>query len=186
MNVRKTCGSRSQGEFPGLPDDEVHMTDDPLIPKWIRKIKAQDDLTAAKIDGNVQRHLLAQKTVQADGPAFWKQLLKELKIATDGLALIELRGSLANIETALPGDEEARHIAISIEALLPKQTYTNVFYKPGGSYIRCHTQEGESINLRLCLYDGAVRALAADGRTPMDAELCAQAIVQPMVAKVRA
>jgi hypothetical protein len=162
------------------------MSDDPLIPKWIRKIKAQDDLTAAKIDGNVQRHLLALKTVQADGPTFWKQLLKELKIAVNGLALIELRGSLANIETALPNDEEAWHIAISVSALLPKQTYTNVLYKPGGPYIRCHTQDGESVNLRLCLYEGAVRVLAADGRTPMDAELCAQAIVQPMVAKVRA
>jgi hypothetical protein len=168
------------------PDDEVHMSDDPHIPKWIKKIKAQDDLTAAKIDGNTHGQLLALKTVHADGPAFWKQLLKELKIATDGLALIALRGSLANIETPLPSDEEAWHIAISVSALLPKQTYTNVLYKPGGSYIRCHTQEGESINLRLCLYDGAVRALAADGRKPMDAELCAQAIVQPMVAKIRA
>jgi|HubBroStandDraft_4_1064222.scaffolds.fasta_scaffold128388_2 hypothetical protein len=169
-----------------LPDDEVHMSDGPLIPKWIRKIKAQDDLTAAKIDGNTQRQLLALKTVQADGPVFWKQLLKELKIATDGLALIELQGSLANIETALSHDEEARHVAVSFSALLPKQTYTNVFYKPGGSSIRCCPQEGEPVNLRLCLYEGTVRVLAADGRTPMDAELCAQSIVQPMVAKVRA
>jgi hypothetical protein len=194
MSVRKTCGLARTGGFHGWvgrrvsndANDEVHVNDAPLIPKWIRKIKAQDDLTAAKIDGNAQRQLLAQTTVQADGPAFWKQLLKELKLATDGLALIELHGSLANFETVLSSDEEARHIAISISALLPKQTYTNVFYKPGGSYIRCHTQEGESVNLRLCLYEGTVRALAADGRTPMDAELCAQAIVQPMVAKVRA
>jgi len=162
------------------------MSNDPLIPKWIRKIKAQDDLTAAKIDGNTQRQLLALKTVHADGPTFWKQLLKELKIATDGLALIEVLGSLADIETVLPRDEEALHIAISISALLPRQTYTNVFYKPGGPYIRCYPQEGEPVNLRLCLYEGTVRVLGADGRTPMDAELCAQAIVQPMVAKVRA
>src|ERR1700722_6940979 len=162
------------------------MSDDPLIPKWIRKIKAQDDLTAAKIDGNTQRQLSALKTVQTDGPVFWKQLLKELKIATEGLALIELRGSLANIETAPAREEEARHVAVSISAVLSKQTYTNVFYKPGGPYIRCYPQEGEPVNFRLCLYEGTVRVLAADGRTPLDAELCAQAIVQPMVAKVRA
>jgi hypothetical protein len=162
------------------------MNDDGLIPKWIRKIKAQDDLTAAKIEGNTQRQLLALRSVQADGPAFWKQLLKELKIATDSLGLIELQGSLGTVGTALSGDEDARHIVVSLSALLPKQTYTNVFYKPGGSFIRCHTPEGGSVNLRLCLYEGSVRVLAADGRTPMDAELCAQAIVQPMVVKVRA
>jgi len=161
--------------------------DDSLIPEWIKNIRDQDELKTAKADANMQRQLLAKKTIETDGPAFWKQLLKELELQTRALAIIpRLRGSLAGIETAIPTGEEARHVAIFYSGLVPQDTSTNIFYKPGQSFIRCHTQEGDAINFQLFAKDRTIYALDPDDGLAMDAEQCATKIIQPMVLKVRA
>src|ERR1700740_2124604 len=100
------------------------MTDS-LVPDWIKSIKQQQNQEAARAEAAAKEQLLIAKTIQADGPEFWKSLIKELRINTDRLPEIGIRAELSELA---PGREDGYQIRLTKVGAFPAQTYTNVFY----------------------------------------------------------
>jgi hypothetical protein len=117
--------------------------------------------------------LLAAKTIQADGPQFWKQLCKDLKIAIDNLPLIGVQATLSDV----PGGLQIR---MHTESLMPRQTYTNLSYN--GTEIHFHTMEDISFSWSLCVSGGEVM-LNADGCL-VSGEAAAQSILEPILKRI--
>jgi hypothetical protein len=155
----------------------------PIVPDWIKKIKADDEKKDLIAEKEAWRRLAGEKAIKADGPEFWKQLLKELKITVDGLASIEIQASVADCGSKLSSEESYR-ITLTAGSFFPRHIYIDLFYSPGAPHIRCCLLGGNPFSLNLYWTDEGRIALFYDGRmlNPADA---AQAIVNPLVLHVR-
>ena len=153
------------------------MTDS-IIPEWVKQKRASLDAAEANATLARQTALLEEKIIEADGPGFWKQLLKELYITLASLSEIHLRGSLNDIG--------GKHPAESIQVYVSKkahQAYTNLFYDgPGSRAIRCVRDVGDPFVLRLCVLNDKL-LLIGDGQR-FDAEAAANYIVQDAISQI--
>ena len=154
-----------------------------LVPDWIKQIKNEDEIRNAISDAQKQRDAAGRAIIRAEGPAFWKQLLKELKVCVDGLEVLKLRGVLD-----IRGDvraEQCCRVSVARKAIIPSQTYADLIYSQGAEHIRCYAPEGPLPFLDLCVYDDKVMTVCDDRLTPMDAEQACQFVVERMVRMVR-
>jgi hypothetical protein len=149
-----------------------------LVPDWIKKIKAQQDRDAAIAQATAQRQALLTKTIKADGPDFWRDLLKELHVIIDSLPLIGLRAQMADIPSGT--SEEGQEITVFNYAVLDGQTCTNIFYGSGARAIRCHPQNAADYRLEFCLNGKLELSVTVIARGPMTAAEAARCIVEPM------
>lgn len=156
------------------------MTDS-LVPDWIRKIQHEQDQAASKKEADADRVLLLAKTIQADGPLFWRVLLKELQITVDALPKI---GVCGNLTSANAHEGEAYRISVSVKSALAAQAYTDLFYGGGDSKsIFCRSSEEDSLgfNLQFCLHRDQLMVQNEAADRPMLAEQAAKFVVEPMV-----
>lgn len=65
-------------------------------------------------------------TVKAEGPEFWRQLLKELAIHANSLPEIGLHSQVSKLDN--PDFEQRYRIDVSLRAAFPRMTYTDLFY----------------------------------------------------------
>jgi hypothetical protein len=158
-----------------------------LIPDWIKDLKASEDLARAKADNAAQQQRIAELTVRDEGPEFVRQLVKELAFNTDSLTEIGLNGSTIANKCETPPPERFWRVEVSFRAAFPRMTYTNLFYAPGDSAIRCHPMEGPAFDLPLCVRPegGGIGAILESSTTPATAEQAAQFVVQRMVRIIR-
>jgi hypothetical protein len=117
---------------------------DPPIPSWIKKIKEEKEQDATRAEYEAQHAALAAKTIEADGPAFWKQLLEELEITVHSLPAIGVSASMSDLSKQT---EEGCQISVARESAFPAIAYVNVFYAPGSNSIRCHPSEGRAFSV---------------------------------------
>lgn len=156
------------------------MNDDP---EWIRKIEQEEEAKKQEV-----------ARIEAEGPRFWKQLLKKLEIAAAACKHIGVRASVSNIGgSPNTSTEEAWHVLVAAGSRSPAPTYTNLFYRNGGAAIRCHTLEGRAFTLDFRLDpQGTLGVIASDpevsviaGVSTMGPKDAAQFILQPMVRRVK-
>src|ERR1035438_2392274 len=108
------------------------MTDS-IIPDWIKKIKAEEDRKIVREHTAALEAALIEKTIQADGPAYWKQLLKELHVAVEGLKLLGIAGSISTIQER---DEEGVQVKLLLSSHPDRQDFVNLFYNSGEMGLR--------------------------------------------------
>ena len=141
--------------------------DDIATPEWIKRLKAESDLSEAQNEAARQRDRADMLAVRAEGPIFWQSLLKELQIAVDSLPLIGAQGSLSVIgrpahSCAPPGPQQCR-VSVRAKSILPRQTYTDIHYTNGDPAVRCYALEGGVFALEFSISpDGVVRVIADD------------------------
>ena len=151
-----------------------------LVPGWIKKIKGQQDSDAATAKFEAKQTALLSETIEADGPAFWAQLLKQIEITLGSLDIIGLCAQT----TPIGGSEEGHQIIILGGSSLRGQVFTNLFYGgPGTRFIGCHPNDAPPYNLEFCL--GVLGLMVLEnGGSPMSAEEAAQHIIEPMVKRL--
>jgi hypothetical protein len=162
---------------------------DVLIPEWLKELENEADLDAARRDAAEQRAIAAQLALDTDGPEFWHQLLKGLSINSDALEKMKkvgVRGHASTFGNPRGGEQRCR-VDIARTGIMPKLTWTDLFYTPGDSAIRCHTLEGEVKNFAFCILPKRKGlGVLQDGEfAPMNAEEMAETIVMQMVSRVR-
>jgi hypothetical protein len=155
-----------------------------LVPDWIRRIEAKEAAVISQAQAETDRQRVAALTIQAEGPEFWRQLVKELAINMENLPRIGIRGSMAKVANS--EIEEGFQVNVVLEGVFPNQTYTNIFYGKGRSIIRCHTLEGSAFRISLgVLPNGKIVATSDSDDIHMNPERTAQFIVERMVDMIR-
>jgi hypothetical protein len=159
------------------------MTDS-LVPDWIRKIQHEQDQAAIKKGADADRSLLLAKTIQADGPLFWKGLLKELQLTVDGLPKIGVHGELKGINSQ---EGEAYRISVTLKSALAAQAYTDLFYGGADSksiFCRPSDEDSFGFNLQFCVYMDRLMVQNEAADRPMLPERAARFIVEPIVQRL--
>jgi hypothetical protein len=159
---------------------------DALVPNWIKEMESEAELAKAQSEAAAQRQIAATLTVEAEGPEFWRQLHKELAINADALPKIGIRGTTSAFSYA-QGAEQHLRIDVALAGLFPNMTYTDLFYMPGSTEIRCHTLEGEVFSFAFCVLPNnkGIGVIPENHMTPINAEKMAEMIVKRMVNRVR-
>ena len=146
-----------------------------LAPDWVRKLKASQNTqeTGPATDAQVE----AADFAAAKGPAFWKQLVKELAYAVDELPALNLQGKLSRHGN--PDGQEWCQILVARRAVVPINTRTDVFYRNGDRIIWWRPAGKQALALPFVVCDdGKIGVTATDGFAPMDPVKTAQAIMQ--------
>src|SRR5271156_2017418 len=121
---------------------------DVLVPGWIKELESKAEAAKREREASAHRDIAAALVVNTEGPKFWHQLLRELAINAEALQRINIRGSSSEPSDSQGGEQHCR-VQLSLLGLFPAQTYTDLFYTPGDSKIRCHTLEGAAFELVL-------------------------------------
>jgi acyl-CoA hydrolase len=169
--------------------------DDALIPEWIKKIRQEEEAKKSREEANQQRAALLSAKIAAQGPGFWKQLVKGLEITAPECKHIGIRASVSNIGGLhnTTGAEEACRVSVMVGLPFPQQTHTDLSYRKGDSAIKCHTFEDKVFTLDFCLDPQGVCAIIASdpelfpiaAAVPTRPEDAAQFIFQAMVQRVK-
>ena len=149
-----------------------------LVPDWIKRIKEQRDMDSVTAQVIAQQQALLAKTIEADGPTFWRDFLKDLQITVDSLDFIGLRAQMTEVTSGT--SEDGQQILVFNPALLARQTHTNIFYGAGATAIRCHPQDKPSYRMEFCLNGRNELAVSVGARGPMTATEATQYVVEPM------
>ncbi len=159
-----------------------HGMDESLMPDWMKRAKESRELERARADSASKDHTIAQMKVQNDGPLFWKDLVEKLTIQKEFLpSAFGLNGSV-NVSESHGGEMLCR-VDVARHGLTPRSGYINLFYRPGGSIIRCHSQSGTAGDVGLGVVDGKViLILAGEYRDP---EQSASWFIQELVRQVK-
>lgn len=157
---------------------------DPSEPDWIRKRREAAERQKAASEADANARLAAEAVIRADGPKWFEQLIKDLRVTVDHCPSIGIRASLGEIGQ-LHSNEAAFQVSIVRGSLYPQPMYTNIFYAPGASQIRCCDSDGTPSNLRFCLDSKNQLSVAKEGHsdvmTPSEAS---QSIVEGMIKKL--
>lgn len=145
------------------------------VPEWIRKLKQEHELSAARRDTARRQQVENSVLLQREGPTFWNRLQESLSLAVDSLPLLKISGSISRFA-------EGIRIEVAYQHLVPIHTYTDISYDPAKAIVRCATINGGIGQLYLCVTDNNEIAASAelDG-SPMNPEQAAEFIVRPMV-----
>lgn len=155
------------------------MTDH-IVPGWIKEIQERRARDSARTQYEAQQSVLAAKMIHADGPEFWKQLLKELSVTVDSLHLIGMRASISDLGPKYGGCR----ISVSRDSTFPGHTYIDLFYDGLGSnpnHIRCQPLRLKPFDLRFCVSNDQVMVQDEDSNAPMSPERAARHIIEPLV-----
>lgn len=153
---------------------------DQLAPEWVKRIKQADHNEAARRELENQRRVAAEKTLKADGPAFWTSVVQELKRTSDSLSEIGIRSTFSEI-----GGQGERGCRIELAAGFPRVSLAdvNVFYR--GDHLSCHAFGGlEVYSIEIAVNHGG-QIVGTHGSSVLGAEQIAQRIVEPLVGAVR-
>lgn len=155
-----------------------------LIPDFVKKrVEAKQAAEyAAKL--KTANEALSSAIIRFNGPAFWKQLLKELYIAVLSLPNLGIKASVIDLRPTHP--VSAVRIYLIRESHLPAQTYADVFYDaPGVNRIRCVPLDEEPYSLNLRVWPEHNNSLlASNGCPPMNAEQAAHHIVELLIKQI--
>lgn len=153
---------------------------DQVTPDWIKQIKEADDAATAQAELQKQRRIAAEKTLAADGPEFWKELIREFGNAVNAMSQINVRATLSDVGGK---GQEAYQIQLTGGFPNVRTIYTNVFHR--GNTLDCYTPMGHLYSIALGVDDsGRIVEVGEDNR-PVRAPQLAQAIIQPMLDFVR-
>lgn len=151
---------------------------DSLVPDWIQKKKAEQDRKAASDQTSALEKALSDKTIQADGPAYWKQLQKDLQITLEALAALNITGHISKVPP-LPGHNEGIQIHVAVPNRNGQQ-YLNLYYANGGPEIeRYPISEIGTSRMPFGVVRGNVVLYGM--RDPLTPEQAAQFFIEPMV-----
>jgi hypothetical protein len=157
------------------------MTDS-IVPNWIKELEASDLLKATADNASALDSALMDKTIQADGPAYWKQLQKELHIAVEGLKRIGISGAISD---AFAVQRKGIQVKIYRTEQPSRQGFFNLFYNDGevGIWRYPATPEGVS-KFPFDVINGSV-VLFGDGDA-LNPERAARLILEPIVKSIKA
>jgi len=153
---------------------------DSLMPDWIKRIKDEEAAKASKRELDRQRQIAAEKTLQSDGPEFWKSVMQELKLASDSLSQIGIRANFSEI-----GGQGEHGCRIELAAGFPNvnPADVNAFYR--SDHIACYSFGGmDDYSIKLSVnHSGQIVGVIST--QPLSAPQIAQKILEPLVAAVR-
>jgi hypothetical protein len=157
------------------------MTDS-IVPNWIKEIEASDRLKATAENASALEDVLTEKTIQTDGPTYWKQLQKELHIAVEGLKRIGISGA---ISVAFAVQQKGIQVKLYRTDRPARQDYVNLFYNDGEAGIWRYpaTPEGVSKFPFDVIHGNVVLFGDADALNP---EQAVRFILEPMVKSIKA
>lgn len=163
--------------MPDKPDD---------IPSWIATENEQKAAKAQAADEVAQREIDDSALIHKSSPQFWAQLVDRLGVnvkALPKLAGEELVGSVSQLAS---GGEENCHIQVNRQSVRfgPELSRMNLFYRPGGSRIRCWYQNQDAGDIELVRSGNEVRAI--DGAARVTAHELADHLVKWMADRVKA
>ena len=149
--------------------------DEARVPEWIRKLKQEHELSAAREDAARRQQVENSLLLQQEGPKFWSRLQESLALAVNSLPLLKISGSISRFA-------EGIRIEVAYQHLVPIQTYTDISYDAERAIVRCATINGGIGQLYLCVTDGnELAALAEFDGSPMNPEQVSEFILRPMV-----
>lgn len=151
------------------------MADETLVPEWMKQRQIESELAEAKEDARLHRVVAAGLLIEREGPKFWQQLMKELKIAVDALPVLKMQGSYTLI-----GQDGAR-IDVSSPGIFANFTYTNMFRDDVG--IRCSTLDAGAYRLLFRVVSNTEIGVVDEHRegAPMNPSLASQYVLGRMV-----
>jgi hypothetical protein len=156
--------------------------DDSLMPDWMKRAKEASDLREAVAANAATEHVIAQMKVTNEGPAYWKELTEKLGFHAGFLQKAFGLNGTANVSDSHGGEVLCR-VDVNLHALVPKSAYVNLFYRPGGSLVRCHAPFGGGGDFRLGVVDGKVILMCGgEYRNP---EQAASYIIEGLVRTVK-
>jgi hypothetical protein len=156
-----------------------------LTPEWIRHEESQRAMASARADAVTQRTTAALLEIEASAPGFWRQLLLELKLNTESLPRIGVRGQVSTV-----GSEKCGHagyrVDVASKCIRPDISYSDVFYSRGDSAIRTLTLEGTARNFTFCVLPKGkgIAVIPDDGFAPISARTMAEMVVRQVVSEV--
>ncbi|HVB32814.1 MAG TPA: hypothetical protein VNJ52_00370 [Patescibacteria group bacterium] len=165
------------------------MPDKGYIPEWLRKIKQSDDTARAQEFAAKIAEEKAEQAIRAEGPAFWRRLIRELQAAPHAmseLGMDEVVGicQALNISKA----EESYRFGVRSIGVIPKFTHVDLVYATGDHQIRCNPLNEPSYKLLIRPgKDGRIGALRPDTASPyvMNEFEVAEEILRSMLREVR-
>jgi len=154
---------------------------DSITPDWIKEIEAAEAVHTAAARATVAEDSLRAKTIQADGPAYWRLLQKELYIAVEGLKRVGITGV---IEDAFAVKEKGIQVRIQRTDRPSKQAFVKLFYTDGDPGIQRYPATAEGVSALLFDVHNDTMALYGDGDA-LTPEAAARFILEPMVKNVK-
>jgi len=153
------------------------------VPDWITAEEKQAERQKAETEAHGQKVIEDSFRIAKEGPVFWKELMEKLKENTDALSRLNLSGS-ASVMT--PADERSEH-KCRVEAINSgvDRTYTDLFYRPGSTSIRCWTPTGPQDDFVFIVPGNGAIAVMQPGEPVMNASQMAEFVVRNMANHVR-
>jgi hypothetical protein len=155
---------------------------DALVPDWIREMDESDRRAATEVELRKQRDMATAKTLKADSPEFWEQLVKEIRIATDALPKIGIQAAVTCEDTL------GRSYCINLTYLKGRVASATTVLEYGGGSIRYYDQQGNTNHIELGVDSRTweiVGVMDDRSKPPMGAPDLARSIVEPMVVYLR-
>jgi len=156
------------------------------IPEWIKAEQEREKRKQAADDARSQKAVETSFVISNVSEALWKELVAKLKENTDALHRVHLSGSTSLMTPAdKQGEQRCR---VQVTNLGIDQTYTDLFYTPKGTIIRCWTQAGQQDDFVFVILSGGELGIVRSGRgtdPAMNASYMAQTIVKTMADLVR-
>jgi hypothetical protein len=151
---------------------------------WVAQIEARETAEDAVMDARAQRLALAELKIKSSAPTFFQDFHDQLSLAASALNPEQRVGQVT--KWGNPDHEQGMRISIRRVGIIANQTYTDLFYTKGQSFIRCNTVEGKSFLLSFCMDQSGELGVTADGnQSIMDHRRSARFIVEPMMNATR-
>lgn len=122
------------------------MVEDAL-PDWVKRKKRE-------IEGNAQRakegrdaEERSRNFVRLGGPAFWKDLARELTINVDAVKELGVHGEIERTLGGADGQATVLTVTISAKTPLDKHDAASLSYQAGDPYIQLHRKGENPANL---------------------------------------
>jgi len=152
-----------------------------LKPDWIREEAERQEHQTLQARADNDSNAIAELTIKAEAPEFWRQFVKELALAAEGLTdLSNLSGNILH----RPSEAESHcRVSVQLFGAIARQTYTDLFHAANSLVVRCHTLGGKAFPLHFSVRpDGrGIGLIASDGFAVMNPEKAAEYIVRPMM-----
>lgn len=152
------------------------MADRNLIPDFLKQRRTASDLADEEKRAIEDQNRIAALLIASGAPRFWRSLLEKLKIATDALPHVNLRGQF---KPSL--DERGVRISVNGTAPFVSQTYTDLYLD--SRCIRCTELNIGFYNLefRVGLESEIVVVDELGDGDPMDPDAAVKYIIERMM-----
>src|SRR5215469_5073353 len=155
------------------------MTDESMVPEWMRREKAENELAEAREEARNQRVLAAALLLEKLRPTFWTDVLRHLKIAVDALPVLGMAGSFSPVQVL-----QTVRIQVSKPGIFANFTYTDLFLDQ--DRIRCNTLDAGSYGLEFCVLSAsAIGVTVIPQPKPMNPEEASEYIMRRMTELIK-